>query len=312
MASISFICFIPSAWISLIWFGSFLPPILFSSAGIRLSNIKVVFPEPETPVTTVNLPFGNFIFKGFTVWILFVDKLISPFLKISSLSFGRIILLVLFDKNFPILELGFFMVSSIVPSLIIWPPFTPESGPNSIIQSASDKICVSWSTNITELPSATKSCITAFNPLIFAGCNPIEGSSRTYNTPVVLFLTERASCILCLSPVERVHAALSRVKYPNPKSINLFAVTKNDSQIDSAIGRISCGKDSGTPFTHSITSDKVILQTSSSDNSLNFGALALFDNLVPLHSGQMSSFKNFSTRFMPFSSFTFARAFSTV
>ena len=36
------------------------------------------------------------------------------------------------------------------------------------------------------------------------------------------------------------------------------------------------------------------------------------DSRVPPQSGQTSSFRNFSTRFMPFSSFTLDRAFSTV
>ena len=36
------------------------------------------------------------------------------------------------------------------------------------------------------------------------------------------------------------------------------------------------------------------------------------ESLVPWQSGQTSSFKNFSTRFMPFSSLTLASAFSTV
>ena len=42
------------------------------------------------------------------------------------------------------------------------------------------------------------------------------------------------------------------------------------------------------------------------------GARAAADRRVPRQSGQTSSFRNFSTRFMPFSSLTFARAFSTV
>ena len=111
-----------------------------------------------------------------------------------------------------------------LPSLITSPPSAPEFGPSSIIQSDSDKICVSWSTSTTEFPSEIRSCITAFKPLIFAGWSPIDGSSRTYRTPVVRFLTERASCIRCLSPVERVEAERSSDKYPKPKSINRLAV----------------------------------------------------------------------------------------
>ena len=35
------------------------PEMAASSAGIRLSSTSVVLPEPDTPVTTVSLPFGN-------------------------------------------------------------------------------------------------------------------------------------------------------------------------------------------------------------------------------------------------------------
>ena len=45
---------------------------------------------------------------------------------------------------------------------------------------------------------------------------------------------------------------------------------------------------------------------------LSRGALAASESRVPPQSGQRSSFRNFSTRFMPFSSLTLLRAFSTV
>ena len=52
--------------------------------------------------------------------------------------------------------------------------------------------------------------MTPFRPTMFDGCSPTDGSSRTYSTPVVLFRTARASCILWRSPVESVEAARSR------------------------------------------------------------------------------------------------------
>ena len=82
--------------------------------------------------------------------------------------------------------------------------------------------------------------------------------------------------------------------------------------MDSAMGRISSGRESGTPATQSTNSFRGIWQTCASPIPLSLGALAASESLLPPHSGQISSFKNFSTRFMPFSSFTFARAFSTV
>ena len=45
---------------------------------------------------------------------------------------------------------------------------------------------------------------------------------------------------------------------------------------------------------------------------ISFGALASSESLVPWQSGQTSSFRNFSTRFMPFSSFTLFSALRTV
>ena len=44
----------------------------------------------------------------------------------------------------------------------------------------------------------------------------------------------------------------------------------------------------------------------------SLGALAAADSRVPPQSEQTPCFKNFSTRFIPFSSFTLDRAFSTV
>jgi len=91
-----------------------------------------------------------------------------------------------------------------------------------------------------------------------------------------------------------------------------FAVLSNASQMLSAIGRISSGRLSGTPRTQSTRSESVIAQASSSEMPRSFGARAAEERRVPWHSGQVSSLRNFSTRFMPFSSLTLASAFSTV
>ena len=79
-----------------------------------------------------------------------------------------------------------------------------------------------------------------------------------------------------------------------------------------AMSFISSGMEAGTFFTHSIDSFKDIVQASSREMPMSFGALAASESLVPWHSGQTSSFKNFSTRFMPFSSLTLFKAFKTV
>ena len=80
----------------------------------------------------------------------------------------------------------------------------------------------------------------------------------------------------------------------------------------SAIGRMASGNVCGTPETHFTSCVSVIWQASSSEMPRTLGCRAASHRRVPPQSGQVSCFKNFSTRFMPFSSLTLARAFSTV
>ena len=80
----------------------------------------------------------------------------------------------------------------------------------------------------------------------------------------------------------------------------------------SAMGRISAGRAAGTPATQSISSRRVIRQASSRPMPRSLGARAAADRRVPPQSGQGSSRRNFSTRFIPFSSLTLFRALRTV
>ncbi len=142
--------------------------------------------------------------------MLSVDRCNFPSVKTSSFpACVRTCISAVFARKGPIMDFLLEIICGMLPSAITYPPPTPASGPISISQSASDNICVSWSTRRTELPSATRSCITALSPLIFDGCRPIEGSSNTYKTPVVRFRTALASCIRCLSPVDNVEAVRS-------------------------------------------------------------------------------------------------------
>ena len=225
VASISLIWLIPSASIDRTCFGRSLPPILASNAGTRLSRTIVVFPLPDIPVTTVKRPFGILTSRGLTVWMLDVFISMTPKENISSLDallrrsgFPP-------SRNGPIMETESPIRSSTVPSAMILPPSAPAFGPSSIIQSDLLRICVSWSTRTTELPSATRSSMTPISPSIFAGWRPMEGSSRTYRTPVVLLRTDLASCARCLSPVDRVEVARSKVKYPSPRPNSRLAVS---------------------------------------------------------------------------------------
>ena len=73
-ASISFTCRIPGAWRSAHGSGSLFPRMKASRPGIRLSSIRVVLPDPETPVTAVSLPFGISVSSDFTVWMGPVER----------------------------------------------------------------------------------------------------------------------------------------------------------------------------------------------------------------------------------------------
>ena len=79
-----------------------------------------------------------------------------------------------------------------------------------------------------------------------------------------------------------------------------------------AMGCIAAGREAGTPATQTVSASSVIRQASSRLIPRSLGARACAESRVPPQSGHTSSRRNFSTRFMPFSSLTFARAFSTV
>ena len=183
----------------------------------------VVFPEPETPVTTVSLPWGMATSKGFTVWMAPVAKRMTPRWNRSfSAARWRTSTWASPVRKGPIWEAGQRPSSSTVPWATTWPPLAPASGPISSIQSASRKIWVSWSTSSTEF------------------------------------------------------------------------------------------REPGTAFTHCTSWERDMAQAWSREMPRSLGARAASLRRVPWQSGQVPSIRNFSTRFMPFSSFTLARAFSTV
>ena len=97
-----------------------------------------------------------------------------------------------------------------------------------MIWSADFIVLKSCSTIITVLPISLKDSSVFKRRLLSLGCKPIEGSSRTYNTPVNCEPTCEARRILCASPPERVRDALSNDNYPNPTLIrneSLFSVS---------------------------------------------------------------------------------------
>ena len=188
----SFTCSMPSAEMDFTCCGSGLPSMFASRAGIRLSRAMVVFPLPDIPVTTVNLPLGIFTSSGLTVWIRFVFISMVPRSNIFSAGVrGRSPGLPSSRKG-PMIDFGFFSRSSTVPSAMMLPPSAPALGPSSTIQSERRRICVSWSTNTIEFPSAIRASMTPMRPSMLEGWRPMDGSSRTYSTPVVLLRTDLA------------------------------------------------------------------------------------------------------------------------
>ena len=85
----SFTRSIPSARRSLTWAGRGRPAVRASRAGTRLSRIRVVLPEPDTPVTTVSRPLGMSTSRGFTVWMAPVERWIRPRSNRAAGSAGR-------------------------------------------------------------------------------------------------------------------------------------------------------------------------------------------------------------------------------
>ena len=64
----------PSASIERAEAGNAAPPMDERNAGTSVSNTIVVFPEPDTPVTTVSRPRGTSTDNGCTVCTVFVSK----------------------------------------------------------------------------------------------------------------------------------------------------------------------------------------------------------------------------------------------
>lgn len=90
------------------------------------------------------------------------------------------------------------------------------------------------------------------------------------------------------------------------------AVCTNWPAMLSAISRRRGGIVPGTASTQGSSSSSVMAHASGSVSPRSVVVRAFAQSRVPPQSGHTSCRRNFSTRFMPFSSFTFASAFSTV
>ena len=91
--------------------------------------IKVDLPEPLTPVTTVNMPIGNFTLTFCKLFSL-APRISIQFLPGLRRSSGSAINLRPL-KYCPVIESSTFMTSSTVPAAMICPPCSPAPGPIS-------------------------------------------------------------------------------------------------------------------------------------------------------------------------------------
>ena len=199
-----------------------------ASAFCRISFTRLDFPLPETPVTQVNIPAGNptvIFFRlcsraPFTTIILLLAARL--FWGISIFSFP--------DKYRAVIDCFDLITFSNVPDAAILPPCFPAPGPISTIQSALRIVSSSCSTAITVLPRSRNCSNVLSNRPLSRWCNPIDGSSKIYRTPVSDEPSCDASRILCASPPASVGAARSSVKYPSPtssKNLRRFSISFN-------------------------------------------------------------------------------------
>ena len=168
------------------------------------------FPDPDTPLTTLNIPSGistEMFLRLFSVAPFIFKNNPLPLRR----SFGvGIVSLPL--KNLPVNEFLFFIIWAGVPAAIMFPPWTPAPGPTSIIQSEASIVSSSCSTTRTLFPRSRIDFNVLISLSLSRWCSPILGSSRTYKTPIKLEPICVAKRIRCASPPDKVPATRSIVK----------------------------------------------------------------------------------------------------
>ena len=115
-----------------------------------ISLTSVDLPEPDTPVTAMNLPTGNSTSMSFRLCCEAPRTVNEPR---SSVRRGGTAISRAPDRNCPVTDARFFSTFAAVPSATTWPPCSPAPGPMSTSQSAARIICSSCSTTTTVLPS---------------------------------------------------------------------------------------------------------------------------------------------------------------
>ena len=119
----------------------------------KISFTNELFPEPETPVTQVNTPRGNFTSIFFRLFC-FAPRTVSHPVGFFLTSGTGILTLPL--RYAPVMDFSFCINSSAVPIPTSSPPCSPAPGPISTMQSASRIVSSSCSTTISVFPKSLR------------------------------------------------------------------------------------------------------------------------------------------------------------
>ena len=104
--------------------------IWFASTGAMVSVTSEDLPDPETPVTTVSVPYSTFadtLLRLFAVQPKILKAPRRGFLRFPGSSIMRLPV-----RYAPVSESGFAMISAGVPAATTSPPSSPAPGPMSI------------------------------------------------------------------------------------------------------------------------------------------------------------------------------------
>ena len=169
------------------------------------------FPLPDTPVTQIKLPKGNFTSKLLRLFVLIFWRVKILFLLNFLLCSGILISFFLF-RYWAVKLLVFLSIFFKLPCATTSPPWIPAFTPISITWSDCFIASSSCSTTITVLPRSLNLKSVLINCWLSFWCNPIEGSSNTYNTPVNPDPIWLANLILWLWPPDKLLLALAKDK----------------------------------------------------------------------------------------------------
>ena len=187
------------------------PKTAVASARYRMSVTSVLLPEPETPVTAVNVPSGKRTSTSRRLWARApTTSSALPLPVRRRVGMGTCALA-------PQVGAG-----DRVAARPGSPPAgprrrprrraRPRPGPMSTIQSAVRMVSSSCSTTSSVLPRSRSRVRVAMSLALSRWCRPMDGSSRMYSTPIRLEPIWVASRMRWASPPDRVSLVRSTVR----------------------------------------------------------------------------------------------------